>query len=139
MSVGTTVGKMIFVRSADPKKEPVLDWMEKNKERNEYQAKVFNYPKTEVLAAYNTEKTSGYMPVQPVALIDSYAPNPEATIHETTAALIELVKAVALLAHKGGLREVIFLVNDPKVQVGAEYLGFKEIDAKVMRLELPNE
>lgn len=136
MSIGTQVNKMIFVRKADPEKEPVLDWLELNSARNEYDAAVLKYPKTEVLAAHTNGTTHVYMPVQIVAQMDSVGVNPQSSIHEVTASLIELVKAAYMLADRGGIKELLFLVNDEKIQAGAEYLGFKEVDAKVMRLKV---
>lgn len=136
MSIGEVIRKLIFVRKADPKFEPVKEWVAANN-RTGFDPKVLDYPSTEVLAAYNGQ-TLAYLPVKTVAVFDSvgFAPGIDQTAK--TAAMIEMVKSTVTLAYQGGIRELWFLTKDDSVVGGAKLMGFKELeDLHVLRMELP--
>ena len=137
MSIGAKLRRMIFVRKVDVAKEPQARYLiEANKERNAYDGKVLDYPCTEVFAAHTNGTTHAYLPVQTVAVLDSVGVNPSSSAQEVAAGMMELVKAVAVLAHRSGMREVMFLSSDENTVNGAKQMGFVELDCKVLRLRL---
>src|ERR1700758_2517368 len=124
MSIGTTLRNQVMVRLADPETEPVIDWCQANSERNAFDKDVMSYPGTKVLASHKDETVSVYLPVQPVAMLESVGSNPNASQLEITGGLIEAVKGACLLAYAADHREVYFLSSDELTAKGAEMLGF---------------
>ena len=113
-------------------------WLALNKERNGFtDRKVLDYPLTEIYKAVKDGKTLGYQPVQVVVMMESFAPNPEATPLEKGRALLEMTKAAVLSASQGGAKEIYHLSSDPLTEEGAKLFGFQEVPMKVMRLKLP--
>lgn len=138
MSIGNVIRNLIFVRKADPKFEPVKEWVSANT-RTGFDPKVLDYPSTEVLAAYNG-KTTAYGVIKTVAVFDSVGFAPALDQVSKTAAMVEIVKATVTLAYHGGIRELLFLTTSDSVAGGAELMGFKELESlRVFRMELPNE
>lgn len=134
MSIGTKLKQLFLVRKVDLEKEPEkLEWLRANKERNDFDEAVIGYPSTVVLSALDHV----VMPVQTVAMLESIGNNPASGVRDTTAGLIELVKAAATLAHVGGIRELYFLSSDENTGLAAKQMGFVEVPLKVMRLRLP--
>lgn len=136
MSVGSDMRHSILVRKADPEKEPVRDWLERNHERNGFDPEIFSYPSLCVLASYRNGSVFTYLPVQTVAMLESVGVSPEASGNEVASGLMESVKATALLAHNQGIRELYYLSTDETVDVGAKAMGFELLPHKVFRMRL---
>jgi len=136
MSIGTQLRHPIWVRFADPEKEPVADWCQANQERNKFDQSVLGYPATKVLAAHNNGTVYAYMPIQVTAMLESIGTNPDSTPLEQAAAIMEMVKASATLAYGAGYRELYYLSSDPITDDGAKKLGFEEVPVKVFRKRL---
>jgi hypothetical protein len=120
----------VMVRLADPKTEPVKEWLEANRERNGVDLAVLDYPGTKVLAAHKNGTVYAYMPIQPVAMLESIGPNPEAKPLEVATAVMEMVKGAGLMAYQGDFREMFFLASDKITAEGAESMGFENLTEK---------
>jgi hypothetical protein len=136
VSIGETLRNPIWVRFADPDKEPVENWCEYNSLRNAFDKAVLGYPSTKVLAAHNNGKVYAYMPVQGTAMLESIGPNPDTTPLEQASAIVELVKSAATLAHGAGYREIYYLSSDDITDEGAAKLGFQLLPYRVLRKRL---
>lgn len=111
------------------------DWTVANAANSLFDPRVLEYPNTAVLKAFKG-KPVGYIPVQTVAVLESFAPDPAASDYERAEALRELVKAAALLGWGVGIREIHFIVSDEATAQLALKRGFEEIPQKVLRLKL---
>ena len=125
---------MILIRDADPSKEPVKEWLMANIARNAFSPRILDYPGTSVLAAHNGQVIT-YVPTQPVLVMESVGVNPVSPPPQDVAtALVETVRAAAVLAYRAGCREIHFLASDELTAKGAEKLGFHKIEFPVYRL-----
>ena len=136
MSIGTTLRNQVFVRLAEPDTEPVADWCQANSGRNAFDKDVLTYPNTKILAAHANDAVSVYLPVQPVAMLESVGSNPSATPLEVAGGLIEATKAACVLAYAAGHREVYFLSSDDLTAQGAQMLGFVPLPYTIYRKKL---
>ena len=128
---------LMFVRKVDLEKEPQLkQWIEDGKDKNAFDPKVLGYPCTETYAVHTNGTTHAVMPIQPVVMLESIGINPEASPSQAASAMMELLKAVALLAQRAGSRELYFLASDDGTSDGAERLGFVKVPASVYRMRL---
>lgn len=121
------------LRPANPdEKAQVIEWGEKNKARNAFDPKVLDYPLTRTVAAFNG-KTVAFIPLHPVLIMDSVAPNPEADgrdLHDALESFLECAEGYARLS---GMGEVMFLASDERVARATLKRGFKESGMKVYR------
>lgn len=122
-----------MVRLADPKQEPVAQWCEQNRQRNEFDPQVLDYPVMRVLAAHSNGTTYAYMPMQGVAMLESIGINPEAKPLEAATGIMEMVKAAVVLAQNANYKELYFLGTDPVTEQGAERMGFEKLPYTVYR------
>lgn len=121
---------LVMVRLADPKTEPVREWLEANSGRNGFDPAIMEYPGLKVLAAQKDGEVLAYMPVQPVAVLESIGINPEANARDIATAVMELTKHAAFMAYGGDCREMFFLGSDPNTSEGAKNLGFEDLTEK---------
>lgn len=126
----------MMVRKADPIKEPVEECLKANSARNAFDRDVLDYPLTTTLAAHSNGTTYGYMPVNPVIMLESIGLTNGHTPQEQANAVMELTKAAATLAHVNGYRELMFLASDETTANGAKLMGFEELPYKVLRMKL---
>src|SRR2546428_10395674 len=99
---------MIEIRPTNVRAEPrALELLKANGSRSAFDESVLDYPACEVFAARSNGKTHGYLPVQQVAVLESFGANPDSTAQEITESLVELVKVVSALAYRGGQREIL--------------------------------
>ena len=133
MSVGQQVRDQVWVRFADPEKEPVREWAERNN-RNGFDPEVLTYPSTKVLASQKNGTVQLYLQVQGTAMQESIAPNPASGA--SPEAILEAVKAAMTLSHGAGFRELYFLASDENTAEGSKLLGFEELPYKVYRRRL---
>lgn len=113
----------------------IIEWSFANREANDLDPDVLNYPLTEIFCAENG-KPLGYLPAQLAAVLESFAPNPEATEQEKNAALYGLTDAIVETAANKGIKEIYFIGSNEEVNAFAERLGFKRIDLPVYRLKV---
>jgi hypothetical protein len=121
---------LVMVRLADPKTEPVRQWLEANSSRNGFDPKVLDYPGTKILAAHCNGTVYAYMPIQPVAMLESIGPNPEAEPLEVATGVMEMCKAAGILAYAAENREMYFLASDEVTALGAARMGFENLTEK---------
>ncbi len=127
--------KHIWVRPATQDDLPKLqNWITENP-RNEFDPDVFTYPETTVLCAHHGEPVL-YLPIQIAAILESLAPNPDASPLELAEALKNLLVTVGCLAKSRGIHELYFLSTDPAVDKIALNHGFEELPYKVLRIKL---
>jgi N-acetylglutamate synthase-like GNAT family acetyltransferase len=128
--------KEIFVRAAvEADRQNVAEWVTKNAAENQIDTDIFAYPQTKIYAATNG-KPICYLPVQMVVMMESLAPNPEATDSERAEAIRQLLKGVVLQAHGAGIREVYFVGTDKRVNRIATRHGFEKIKFPVYRMKI---
>ena len=113
-------------------REQFLSWAEGNRLRNSWDERVLDYPLCAVMAAVNG-KVVAYIPTHPVLILDSVAPNPEASAEELQEALLMFLGAAEKCAKMTGMGEVMFLASDPRVAAGSKRQGFVESGMKVYR------
>ncbi len=137
MSIGETLRHPVMVRLAEPSTEPVEDWCQRNKTRNDFDRGVLDYPCTKVLAGTDGNgNVFAYMPIQTAGILESIGPNPSSTPLEVAMAIVEMVRGAALLTHGGGMRELLFVSTDELTAAGAEKLGFEKLPYPVYRKRL---
>lgn len=121
------------LRFAQPEeKEQFTQWAERNKARNAFDPDIFGYPMLQTYCAFNG-KVVAYMPVHPVLVMDSVAPNPEAEARDLHDALESMLEAAEKCARMSGMGEVMFLASDERVARAAERRGFRESGMRLMR------
>lgn len=123
----------IWIRIADEKDKPqILDWLRKNVSKNHFSES--EYDDYVFLAAERDGKVLCYMPLKQLMLLESLAPNPDASLMELASALRELVVAAQLTAQASKIRELAFWDSDQGTTRGAQLMGFVEMGAKMFRL-----
>lgn len=115
--------------------DQLLQWMNRIADKNLFDPEVLLYKSTATLVAEN-EKVVLYAPLQTVVILESLAPNPEASELDVAVALRKVVDGVSLLSRLNGLSEVYFLSKDETVNRLAEHHGFERLDIPVLRLKL---
>lgn len=126
----------VMVRLADPKTEPVKEWLQANSERNRFDPAVLDYPVMKVLASHCNGTTYTYMPVQGVAVLESIGVNPDATPLQIATGVMESVKASVMLAQMSGYREIWFPASDEVTARGAETMGFEKMPYTLYRKKI---
>lgn len=124
----------VFVRIA--RKEDASDfvkWVLANK-GNAFNSRII--PQTIVLCAFNRKRKILFMPVQRPFMLESIAPNPDATDLEKAIAMKEIVQAVVFEAFKSGVDEIYFLSSEPLAAEFASQHGFEKLDFPVYRLNI---
>ena len=119
--------------------ETVLSWMALNSRNSLIDTDVLQYPSTNILAAQrmHEQEPVAFLPVQLVAMLESFAPRPGATDRDKAAALFELGKTVIFLALQRGLSEIYFITGDEPTADFAKRHNFEEVPGKILRLKLP--
>jgi hypothetical protein len=116
----------------------IVTWSVCNKAANDLDMDVFSYPLMEIFCAENGSPVA-YLPVQLAAILESFAPRPDATDAEKRRALHDLLSAILPAIEKRGVREVYFIASEDSLLKDAERLGFQKIEAPVYRLKLKGE
>lgn len=113
-----------------------LEWLRANQDKNSFDEGVLAYPCTELWAAKNNGTTHAYLPVQQVVVLESLGTNPNSKPIEIASSLLKFVEGASLIAHRAGMRELMFLVSDDLTAKASEALGFEELKCRVMRRKL---
>src|SRR6185369_17659751 len=114
----------IYLRFATESDKPqFLAWARKAADKNHFaESELADY---HILVAEREGRVLCYLPLKKFLLLESLAPNPEATGLELAMALRELVVGAKLQAETAGFRELGFWDTDPGTTRGAELMGFE--------------
>lgn len=126
----------IFVRPM--KKEEIEQferWALLNSELSLLDPAIVAYPTLRVMAAENG-RVIGYLPYHDVLMLESFAPDPEATDLERAEACRQFVKTVYSVASSAGVREIVYFGKDDRLNRVAERHGFEKIEFPVYRLKV---
>lgn len=113
-----------------------LEWLRANKDKNSFDEDVLSYPASELWSARKNGTVHAYLPLQQVVVLESLGPNPESQPIEIASSLLKFVEGASLVAHRAGMREIMFMVSDELTAQAAEILGFEELKCRVMRRKL---
>jgi len=130
------MAKTIWVRPLqESDSEKFIEWSIRNMEKNLFDPDVLRYPQTVVYCAHDGEPIM-FLPIQLVPMLESLAPNPDATEAQQTAALKELVQTAAFQAKKLGMGEIYFISKDEDTIKFAQKHGFEDLPWHTLRLKL---
>jgi hypothetical protein len=105
-----------------------LKWLWDGKEKNDLDAKIFEYKTLRVYVCENS-KPLVMVPVHSVAVLESLAFNPEATAKEKLDSVMETIHVIEQEAKASGISELLYVSSDERVdESAARHLGFvKEV------------
>ena len=126
----------IEVRKVEKDDPQAIEWLRANQDKNFFDEDVLDYPASELWAARNGVATHNYIIVQQVLVLDAMAPNPESSSIQVAHSMLKFVEGASLVAHRAGMRELMFLVSDDLTAQASEALGFEELKCRVMRRKL---
>ena len=110
-------------------------WTMRNEVMNRVDPDITTYPTLNVWLAQNGRHVA-YLPVHSVLMLESLAPNPNATDLELVQAIAQLVKHVIAASWGSGAREIWFHGTDPRVNRIAERHGFERVTGDMFRLKV---
>jgi hypothetical protein len=127
--------KHIFVRPARQNEaEQFLEWSVANKDHSSFDPEIARQPGTFVLAAYNCDKVVAYIPVHRPFMLESLAPNPEASDFEVASALREFTQFLVSQCHiKNDVGHIYFLGNADDTNKFASNHVYEELPWRVYR------
>lgn len=111
-------------------------WMEANAENNAFDPRVLSYKATEGLCADRGNKPILYMLLQSCHVLDSLAPDPDASDADVALALDRLVSTVAFASRQNGRGEILFPCSDERTLKFAMRHGFEVINFPVLKMRL---
>lgn len=122
----------IFLRFANPDdKDQFLSWARKAGDKNHFdESELEEY---HILVAERDNRVICYLPLKKFLLLESLAPNPDASTMELAMALRELVVGAKLQAESAGFKELGFWDSDAGTTRGAELMGFKRCSMPLYR------
>ena len=105
-----------------------LDWMNANREHNDFDAEVLNYPTSELYVSPE-ENPVACMPIHGAIMLESIG-FAEVDTKDKLAATIDMLQSVIERARALGIKGIVYLSSDERTDLYAEkVLGFKEIKA----------
>lgn len=117
------------------------DWLGEN-EQNGLDADTLTYPATTVLVADGKDFRHPHlmMPVYPVFVMDSLAPNPSASPQQIALALRKMTDVIEWESRKNGHGEIWFIASEPSIAAFAEKQeNFIEVTNRVFRFKIDRE
>lgn len=114
--------KRIWIERTKPEElTEAFAWLKANADRNFVDWKAVAV--STLLKATNGERNVLHIPVRPAYVLESLAPNPQATSLELATGMAEAVKIVQWDAREKGIKEVCFLASDQATARFAERHG----------------
>jgi hypothetical protein len=116
-----------------------LEWIAANREKNDLDEAMLSYPSTEVLVADGKDGRYPHvmMPVHPVFVMDSLAPNPAATAGQIALALRKMTDIVEWESRKLGYGEIWFVASEPSIaRFAEEQDSFVEVKSRVFKMKI---
>lgn len=111
-----------------------LKWLESNRENNDFDPAVLDYPTCELYVAPDDEP-KGCLPVHGVMMLESLGFNTDDPKERLVAAL-EMVQTAVERCKQSGIKEMVFLSSDARTdEFCTRVLGFREV--KAFRKVLP--
>lgn len=126
----------IEVRKVEKDDPQAMEWLRANQDNTAFDEGVLDYPASELWAARNGVTTHAYLPVQQVLVLESLGANPESSSIQVAHSMLKFVEGASLVAHRAGMRELMFLVSDDLTAQASEALGFEELKCRVMRRKI---
>lgn len=110
------------------------EWAIGNAANSGLDAGVLGYPSTEIICAERGGNPVLYVPIQRCLVMESMAPNPQASDVELALALDRIVSTVVWKSRQEGNGEILFSPSEPRIRALALANGFK--DYPMMRIRV---
>lgn len=105
-----------------------LDWLNANREHNDFDSAVLDYPTAEIYVAPD-ENPKACLPVHAALVLESIG-FAESDVKEKLANVLELLMMARMRADQNGIKEMIFLSSDERTDAYAvKVLGFEPVKA----------
>lgn len=106
-----------------------LDWLNANKEHNDFDPAVMDYPSMELYVAPE-ENPIACLPIHTAAVLESIGFKQEQNTKDRLTAALELFVQARLRADQVGIKEVIYLSSDERTdEYAVKILGFRPVKA----------
>lgn len=123
-----------FVRMARQSDGP--EYLEWAKDQPDVDLFIPLHPGTFVLAAYDKSKKIALLPVQRPYVLETLAPNPEASELEVTSALREFIQYLVTRSQAENVAEIYFLGSDEDTSTFAQNRIFEKLPYTVYRCRI---
>lgn len=105
-------------------------WLYRGRPENGFDPDILDYPTLRAWAATNgSPKPVAYLPGHTVLMLESLALDPDADARHKMAAVLAAFEQACAEAKASGIREVIYLHSDDRLDETAERMGFKRVTA----------
>lgn len=126
--------RQIFARQAVPRDaEKFAEWAGQNPN---FDRRVLEYPTTFTLAAFDSDGTIAFLPVQQPFCMEAVAFRPGISDSQKALAMKELTHLLIATCHAKGAGEIIFLGTNEGTNAFAEHQGFHELPWRVYRVRV---
>jgi hypothetical protein len=129
--------KKITVRLANEQDVPkFMEWIF-NTPKNLFDPDVMSYPSTRTLVAVDEkDQPILFQPFQPVFMVESLAHKQGSSPREIALSLDRMDDVLEKLAQTYGIRELMFMSNEPSIIEFAQHHGYEVIKWTVLRKKL---
>jgi hypothetical protein len=115
------------------------EWIHANRDKNGLDEEMLRYPATTVLVADGGDSKHPWLmvPIHPAYIMDSLAPNPDASMAQVGLALRKMTEIVKWEGRRLGHGEVWFVASEPSIaEFAAKHERFVEVKARVFKLKI---
>ena len=114
-------------------------WMWEARQFTKFDPDVLTYPRIVMAKTSKGEEVTSYVPVQPVLMLESFAPSLSANVGDKAAALFEIGELLTKTMQDSGMAESYFLAEDSLAEFAVHH-GWEEITGvRVLRRKLTKE
>jgi hypothetical protein len=114
-------------------------WMWEARQFTKFDPDVLTYPRITMAKTNKGDETTSYVPVQPVLMLESFAPSPATNAGDKAAALYAVQELLVKTMKDSGMAETYFLAESSLAEFAVNH-GWEEItDVRVLRRKLTKE
>ena len=115
------------------------DWMWEARQFTRFDPDVLSYPRIVMAKTSKGDEPTAYVPVQPVLMVESFAPSPNTNIGDKAASLYAIQELLVKTMQDSGMAESYFLAEDSLAEFAVNH-GWEEIKGcRVLRRKLSKE
>lgn len=131
------MSRQIWVRpyNAATDKQQFAEWLYANREKNQFDPEIYEYPSTKIFVAYDETGPLDFLAAYPAIILDGHAPKPGLSDSDQARCLKEIQHILVEKAHEGGIGQMYF-VAEPTIGTFAEHYKFKPVVRPMMNLKL---
>lgn len=111
-------------------------WAWNLRDRTQFDMDVIGYPRACIARASSEGTPLLYVPIQPVLMLESLAPDPTLTTNQKALALWRVMEEMDDVMKLTGMHETYFVTQDDQFAERAIAAGFTEVKGRVLKRKL---